>query len=299
MTVEDAKAYLKDDVGYSEEQLATLNATQLKKLADGLMRQSDYDSALNEEKGKLAKAQADLDAKNERLNAEMAEWATVQRQGGEVTAKMQRDMEALQAGRAAAIARIQNLAQQAGMDPTKALEGLDSPVPPTPQPTPQPQGLSQADVQRMISESLGGLASGILDVPAELATLADEHKDLYGKTLDQKAIVAEIKARASTRGNTKPLDPRLVWEEMHKVPERRREKDLAEREAAIKSARDEGYQAALSERHVPGSTSAPGHRAPIFGGKPESALKRPQPGGTVRSASDAFRSGKYRQGKSA
>jgi hypothetical protein len=107
-----------------------------------------------------------------------------------------------------------------------------------------------------------------------------------------------LQTRASTKGNQKSLDPRVIWEELHKVPEVRTEHAKKEHDAEIAAAEQRGREAALSESVLPGSHTAPGTHAPIFGNKTrESALKRPQPGETVRNAAAAFRTGKYRQGK--
>src|SRR5215510_11791765 len=96
MTVDELKAALKSDAGFTDEQLTGLLKPQLEALANGYMRQSDYDRAMNEGKAELAKSQADLAAANERLNTEIAEWGRVQREGGEATAAMRKDLEKAQ-----------------------------------------------------------------------------------------------------------------------------------------------------------------------------------------------------------
>lgn len=299
LTAEELKTALKADVGYTDEQLAGLTAPQLQKLADAFMRQSDYDRAMNEGKAELQKAQDELKAANDRLNAEMAEWATIQADGGKVTAKMQRDLESAQAKAAALTARVTAIATQAGLDPTKALEGLETTEPPKPL-TPDLTGYIKADqLDAEINKRLGGLATGILDVPATIAAIQYDHQQLFGKPMTGKevqAIVTEIKTRASTRGNQKSLDPTDIWSEQHKVPEAREaaeKKRWTDMEAAAEAR---GREAARSEMLIPGSTAAPGHRSVVFGEKGRtSSLQRPQPGTTVAKAAAAFRAGTYRK----
>lgn len=295
MTAEDAKRVLKEDVGFTDEQLAGLNAEQLNKIAGGYMRQSEFDTQFNA----LKVSQQQLEDANTRLNSEMAEWATVQASGQQVTQQMRDDLEKAQMKVTQLTSRVTRLATDAGFDPAKALEGLEAPVTTSPTNAPDLSGyMKTSDLDAAINQRLGGLASGILDVPAELAAIADEHRELFNKRLDTREIVKEIKARASTRGNQKSLDPREVWHELHGVPAAITAKTQKERADEIAAAEARGRDAARSEMMVPGSTAAPGTRSVVFADaskQRESALKRPQPGETVRTAASALQSGKYRK----
>ena len=294
ITVEELKTALKADADFTDDQLTGLSKAQLEKLAEGYMRQSDYDRLMNEGKAELQKAQSELETANQRLNAEMAEWAQVQSGSKQATDKMRADLEAAQNRVLLLQQRVTRIATDAGLDVSKALEGIDQPPPKKPD-TPQVDltGLAKLDD---VNQQFGRLANMALELPAILDDLRDEHHDLFGKRLNTQDIVKEIQARAGTRGNTKTLDPRAIWEELHKVPERRAEVEKKKFDDAIKSAEQRGREAALSEQLIPGSQTVPGRHAPVFGEKGrDSVLKRPQPQSTVHAAASAFRSGKYRK----
>lgn len=290
----DVLKWLKEDMAFSEDEIKDL-APKLTPKADvlekGYLRQSDYSKHMDG----LTKAQTDLAAANERLTAEMAEWATVQANGEQVTKKMRDDYDAAQLKVTQLTSRVQRIATDAGLDPQKALEGIDQVVVPPKQVETPPVDLA-GYVKR---DELTGVVSMSLNLPAELQSIADEHHELTGKRLDTRTIVREIQTRAQTRGNTKSLDPRAIWEEQHKIPELRTTRDKKTHDDEISAAEARGREAAMSEMSVPGSTP-PGRHAPVFttpANKPrESVLKRPQPGTTVNAAVGALRSGKYRAG---
>lgn len=297
MTVDELKTALKDEAGFSDEQLAGLTKPQLEKLADGYMRQSDYDRSMNEGKAALQKSQEDLAAASERLNQEMAEWAQLQSSGKTATEKMQKDLESAQAAVATLRARVSHLATQAGIDPVKALEGFDAP-PPKPDQPDLTGYVKVTDLDTEINKRLGHLATGVLNVPTELAAVQYDHQQLFGRPMtaaEVRALTTEIVTRASTKNNQKALEPVAVWEELHKVPEAREAKSKKAFDDAVAAAEQRGREAALSEFQVPGSTNTPGQHAPIFDKARESKLQRPQPGQTVQTAAAALRSGKYRK----
>ncbi len=297
----EAAAWLKDQ-GFSEEEVTEMAAKytpeRMVKIAEGYMRQDEFDRTMDEGNAALTTAQTDLATANTRLNTEMAEWATVQRNGKEASAKLQTDFEAAQTLVAQLRARVTRLATEAGVDPKTILEGLEGDVTPKPKDTqPDLSGYVKADdLDAAISKRLGPLASGILDVPAELYQLGQEHQTLFGEALDTRPLIAEIKTRAGTQGNQKSLDPRVVWEELHGVEDKREEVATAAHDAEITAAVERGRQEARSEQAIPGSTTVPGRHAAIFGdtGR-KSALERPQPMTTINAAVSALESGKYRQ----
>lgn len=289
----DVSKWLKEDMGFSDDEIKDL-APKFTPKADvldkGYLRQSDYSKNMDG----LKKAQTDLAAANDRLTAEMAEWATVQAANEPITKKMRDDLEKAQLKVTQLTSRVERIATDAGLDPAKALEGIDQVVPPKKDDQP-PVDLSGY----VKTGDLGGLANMALTLPAELQSIADEHFDLTGKRLDTRTIVREIQARAGTRGNQKSLDPREIWMEQHNIQTLRDDRSKKQHDDEISAAEARGREAALSEMAVPGSTP-PGRHAPVFhttSGKPrESVLQRPQPGTTVNAAVGALRSGKYRTG---
>lgn len=294
----DVVKWLKEDMGFSDAEVTELTpkftGDRVAKLEGGYLRQSDYSKQMDA----LKTSQQQLSEANERLNTEMAEWATVQASGDKITKRMRDDLEAAQLKVTQLTSRVTRIATDAGLDPTKALEGVDVVVKPPDTTTPTPVDLS-GYVKR---DDIGGLANMALTLPAELQSIADEHFDLTGKRLDTRTIVREIQARASTRGNTKSLDPREIWETDHKIPELRATAAQKVHDDEIAAAVERGRQQAVSEYATPGATPQ-GRHAPAFrvndkGEAASSVLKRPQPGQTVNSAVAALRSGKYRQDRS-
>ena len=296
-----AEEWLKG-IGFSDVEVAEMQATytpeRMVTIAEGYMRQTDYDRTMDEGNATLATAQADLQAANARLNTEMAEWATYKNDGKDATAKMEKDLESAQTRVTQLTSRITKLATDAGVDPKTILGDEGGGTPPVGDLKPDLSGYVKADdLDAAINKRLGNLASGILDVPAELFQLGQEHQALFGEALDTRPVVAEIKKRAGTANNHASLDPRAVWEEMHEVVAKREEVATAAHDAEIAAAVEKGRQEARSEQAIPGSITAPGRHAAIFGdGERKSALERPQPLSTVNAATSALRSGKYRQG---
>jgi hypothetical protein len=297
LTVEDAKRVLKEDVGFSDDQIAGLSADQLKKIADGYMRQSDYDRSLAESQTTLQAQQAELTAANDRLNNEIAAWAETQAEGGKITQKMRADMERAEADALKLRHVVTRLATEAGKDPAAILAEAGSVVVPPTQPTTgNPPDLSGYVKSDDLSAHLGSLARAALHVPATYAYIAREHKKLTGEDIDERGLANEIEKRANTRGNQKSLDPVAVWEELHGIPEKRTAAEAKRVQDLVDAARAEGRQAGLSEISVPGAHTPTGRHAPIFAkDAPASKLQRPQPGQTVGAAASALRSGKYRQ----
>lgn len=295
-----AEEWLKE-IGFTDDDVETMKATytpeRMVKIAEGYLRQTDYDRTMDEGQAALTTAQTDLAAANTRLNTEMAEWATVQRDGKEASAKLQTDLETAQARSIELTARVTKLATDAGVDP-KTILGEVEPVTTTKDTKPDLTGYVKVDdLDAAINKRLGGLASGILDVPAELYQLGQEHQQLFGAPLDTRPIVAEIKKRAGTASNQESLDPRAVWEELHSVVDKREEVATATHDAEIAAAVERGRTEMASEQALPGSTTVAGRHAAIFGDKDrKSALERPQPLTTVNAAAAALTSGKYRQG---
>ncbi len=289
----DTKKWLIEDLGFSEEKATALlpefDGERATKLEKGYLRQSDYSRSMND----LQKSQTDLAAANDRLNNEMAEWATLTASEKSQSTKLRSDLEKSQADVLRLTQTVARVATDAGLDPAKVLEGTAVVPPKKEDPAVDLSGYVKADQFNAIN---GQLAEMALTLPAELGAIAYEHQQLFGKHLDTREIVKELKARAGTKGNQKSLDPRAIWEETHKVPDQRATVEKTRFDEAIAAAEARGREAALSESSIPGAPPQ-GRHAPIFQ-RPdrsarESVLKRAQPGTSVNSAVAALRSHKY------
>lgn len=295
----EAKQWLKE-IGLADDVVesiaANFTAAQMTKIAEGTMRQDEFDRVMNEGKRDLETKQAELTAAGERLNAEIADWAKVQAEGGQVTQKMQADLDAAQQTMLKLQQTVRRMATDAGLDPEKVLaETGTTTVPTTPAAAAAAAGLTDADVDKRINTAVGSVAQLALRLPATLAKIAREHKALTGTDLDEQTIIAEIEKRAGTRGNQKSLDPTEIWQEMHDIPAKRAAAEQKRVDDLVAAAREEGRQAGLSEVSVPGAHTPAGRHAIVFNsGERKSALQRPQPGGTTTTALSALRSGKYR-----
>lgn len=290
----DVKAFLKD-LNFTDAEITELapkfdTPERVEALKKGQLRLSDYSKSMDG----LKKDQDALKTASARLDAEMAEWATVQAQGGEITKKMRDDLDAAQLKVTQLTSRVTRIATDAGLDVTKALEGIEQePVKKVDPPAPAIDltGYVKAD-------TIGVLTDFMLTLPAELDAIAREHFDLTGQYLDTRGIVTEIKARSATRGNQKPLDPRAIWEEQQQIPTKRQEKATRDHDAEITAAEQRGADRVRTEQALPIPPST-GVRSPVLRGiegkTHESVLKRPVPESAVRSAAAALATGKYRK----
>src|SRR5262245_35290473 len=205
----DTKAFL-TEAGFTEAEIAELGPkftdTHSKKLEGMVLRQPDYSRQMNE----LGKAKTDLNAANERLTAEIAEWASQQAKTGETSAKQQKALADAEQKALKAEQALRSLATQAGLDPEQVLAGITPVAPPK---APEAQ---QPDLSGYVKTTdLGQTLRSMMHLPAVLMTLANEHQQLFGAPLDTQAVIAELETRAATRGNTKSLDPKTIWEELH------------------------------------------------------------------------------------
>ena len=181
----DTKKWLLEDLGFSEQEATDLlpkfEGERAGKVEKGYLRQADYSKQMNAAK----KAEADLLAASERLNAEMAQWATMTATERAQSTELRASLEAAQQDVLKYRQTVERVAAEAGMDPAKVLEGMTVPVKkeePKP-PTVDLTGYVKAD-------QLSGLADMMLTLPAELAAIANEHQTLTGVVLDQRALIA-------------------------------------------------------------------------------------------------------------
>lgn len=289
LTVDELKTVLKTEAEFTDEQLSGLNKKQLEVIASGYMRQADYDRAMNENKAELDRKVQELQAKDERLNAELAEWATLSASEKANATKQRDELEKTRLEAARLRNTVERLGQETGVDVTKFLDGAPAPVK-TPEPQVDLSGYVKAD---QLAQANAQLAEMMLSFTPELMQLSIEHQQLYGQPLDARDIVKELRSRATSKGNQKPTDPRAIWEELHKVPEKRAEVEKKRFDDAIAQAEARGREAALTESHIPGQTNTPGRHSIVFGGERKSQIQRPQPGETVSRAAAALRTHKY------
>lgn len=289
MTEAEVKASL-SEIGFTDAEIAELapkfSGDKAEKFGKGFLRQSDY----SKKSDALAKAQKDLADASERLNGEMAEWAQLTASEKEKATKQRADLEKAQQDVLRLTQTVTKVAEQAGVDPKTLLEGTTLP--------PKKEEPPPVDTSRFVDvDSARALGELALTWPVDYAEINAEHQALTGKPLNGKEVIAEIRKRAGTRGNTKSLDPRQVWEELHDVPALREAAQKKSFDDAIAAAEARGREAALTETSLPGQPP-PGKHAPVFGAVQQggSKLQRPQPGTGLQSAVAALRTGKYREG---
>jgi hypothetical protein len=287
----DLDAYIKElgITGDDEKAVRTALGTpeRLKYLEGNQLRQSDYSKQMNE----LSAARTSLKEADDRVTAEMAEWARIQAEGGAVTKKMQDDLHKAEQRALTLQQRVSKIATEAGLDPVKALEGIDQP-PPRVETPPAPV----IDPKQFVSpEQFSMVNKYMFDLATELPMIAQEHFELTGQRLDTRAMRAEIEKRSRTKGAV--LDPRVVWEETNNIPTIRATKATEQRELERKQDEQRGYERARTEAALPVPPSQ-GVHSPMLrtsdGNPRKSILERPAPEGGVRSAASALATGKYR-----
>jgi hypothetical protein len=290
MSVFDAKDFLTTELGFTPEEAAELapkfSGERETKLKGAVLRQRDYSQKMDAEAARIKTIE-------ERLEAEAAEWASLTATEKAAAGDIRKQLEDSQRELLRHQQAFTRVAQEAGVDPKTYLDSGGAGTPPvTPPATPaiDTSKFASADQQR-------ALAQMALRIPAQIASLTVQHRALTGEDLDPTALVDELERRASTKGNTKPLDLKSIWEEQHDIPNRRAAVDKAKFDTAIADAEKRGREAALSEASLPPGAMPTGKHSPVFAAR-ESKVSRPQPGVGLQSAIAAFRTGKYRQGGS-
>ncbi len=286
----DLDGFLKD-LGATPEEDTALRAAlgkpeRLKVLEEGHLRQSDF----SKKHSGLTKAQADLESARGKLDEELAQWAALTVAEKDAATKLRTDLEKAQQRVLTLTQRVERVATDAGLDPAKALEGIDQPPPPKKEEPPA------VDLSKYVDrETYGSLSDYMFNLVTELPMLAAEHLEITGQRLDTRKLKEEIAKRAKVKGAN--LDPRAIWEETEDIGDKRAAKDKATRDAELAAAEARGFERARTEAALPVPPSN-GVRSPLLrtvDGKPhESVFKRPQPESAVQAAAAAFRSGKYR-----
>jgi hypothetical protein len=288
----DIKKWLQEDMGFSEADAAEMapkfTADRVAKIEAGIGDVATRAAAM----AAITKTQTDLAAANERLNAEMAEWASLTAKEKTESTDLRNSLEAARVRATQLETRLTNLATQHGVDPKPLLEGT-AVVPPTPEKPAAPVADPRLD-------AFGHALNFNLDLTANLQWIQDQHRQLTGETLDTREIVKAIKANAGKKDAI--IDPVALWEEKYGIPAKRAAKATADHDKEIADAEARGEERARTNAALPGPT-APGRHAPVFGQRGTngqitprtSHLSRPQPQQGVRSAAAALASGKYRQ----
>lgn len=253
-------------------------------------------STTEAERATIAATQDKLKKANEKLDAELAEWATLSAAEKASATQLQADLEASRVRATQLETRLTNLATQHGVDPKTLLEGT------APMPEVKPAAVVPANDPKYVGlDTFGNVANFQMQLAGDLPYIAQQHFELTGERLDTRAIVAEVKNRATIKGAV--IDPIAIWEEKYGIQAKREAKATEARAAEVAQAEARGYERARTESAIPGPQS-PGRHSIVFGQrnasgvveKPrESHLHRPQPGTTAMAAASALASGRYRQ----
>lgn len=287
----DVNAWLKE-IGFTDDKIATLAPVlgeRVSEIEKAVLRQSDYSREMN----RLQTLQTQLDTNNEKLNADLAEFASMTTDEQKHAKELRDAIEVAEDKAFKLTQKITRYATENGIDPKTVLGDVDPAKPPAAK---EPAAFDPGPLREQINQSIGGVASYMLDLQAELPSIAAEHKRLTGEDFDTKKFVAGIKADIAAK-KTDNLDPVKRWEAAFGIGEKRVAAATAQREFEIKNAREEGRLAAMSEAALPGGHVPQGHESPVFKTSnvaKGSVLKRDQPSQRLNGAVSALATGKYR-----
>jgi hypothetical protein len=293
----DVAKWLKDEMKFSDaeatEMAAKFSGERASALEAGYASASDR-ATIAANRDDANRVKADLEAKTAKLNAEIAEWATLTTAEKGQADDLRASLEASQAEVLRVRQVAERVAAQAGVDlktllPAEPVKKVEEPV--------------KFDTSKFVDrDTFSTLSRYTLEASAAMPYIAEEHRELTGKRLDTRTLMAEIQKRA-TQPNA-VMDPVKIWEEMHSIPALRETKAAEARAAEISAAETRGEERARSSMAVPGAHQTRSVRpSPVLSVRQEngqfatrtSALKRPIPQSTVMSAASAFRSHKYRE----
>ncbi len=286
----DVQKWLTDEMGFTAEEATTLApqfSSRSDKLEKGILRQSDYSRQMND----LKKLQGQLAENEEKLNADLAEFATMTAsEQGEAT-KLRERIEKAEEAAFKLTQKITRYGETNGID-VKEILGDVEPA----KKVETPVAFDDAKLRGDVRNQIGGVASYLLDLNASIDDIAEEHQRLTGQRFNRREFIAGIKADIAA-GKTDNIDPVKRWEAANNIPTLRTEAATKQTEASLAAAREEGRMAGLSERALPGE-GRPGEHAPVLK-LGESVLKRPQPGTRLQGAVSALATGRYRDKKTA
>lgn len=294
----DVKKWLVEEMKFTPEQAEQMapsfTGDRVTALESGYVGKAERDRLAAEQAG-IEKTRTELKALDDKLNKEMAEWATLSASEKAKATELQDSIEKAQQRALVLEQKLTRLASEHGMDPKTILEG--APIVPEPKKPEAPV----LDPNKFVSTDVfGNVAVFNLELAATMPYIVNEHKRLFGADLDPRDIVKTIKERAGKKDAV--VDPMAIWEEKYGVSAKREELAQAARAEEIRQAELRGEQRARTQAALPGPT-VPGKHAPVFQvrdqqGNPTvrtSKLSRPQPGETVNRAAAALASHKYRQ----
>lgn len=284
----DVKQYLMTDMGFDE---ATATEMAAKFKPEQVERVTARTAKLTAEEKRIAETQRQLAEANDKLNREMAEWATLSAEDKRQAEDLRAQLEESQRAAFALQQKLTRVATDAGIDPKTVLEGTTVVEPKKPEPP-------AVDLSKYVArDQIAPVVQFQMELAAAIPHIVEQHRELFGKPLDPRSIVKEIQARAQKGEN---VDPVAVWEEMHKVADRRAALAEETRTKELAAAEARGYEKARTESALP-TVQQPGRHAPVFMRPGDngavartSVLNRPRPQSTALSAAQAFRSGKYR-----
>jgi hypothetical protein len=252
-------------------------------MREGHLRQADYDRKMNALK-------TDLDAKNEQLNKEIAEWAAAKADDSTEATALRTKAQETERQMLALRQKVEAAATERGLNPADFLLSSDGKVTPA---KVDPQPAAAPDLRGYLKmDEAAPLFDYLINLPAELDTIQREHQQLYGTALDLRQINAEIRARAAKK---LPIDARAIWEEKFNVAAKRDEVAKTRHDAEIKAAEDRGFQRATTEHALPGAQPV-GQHSPVLTRQTgqESHLKRPESSTRVAAATAALATHRYR-----
>ena len=281
----DVEDVLKSEWGLSGDDLKTVlgvlqpKAAQIEK---GYLRQSDY----SREMDKVKTLQQQVADSNEKLNADLAEFATMSAaEQGEAT-KLKAEIEKEQERSFKLTQKLTRAAEELGRDPKELLGDVEPPK------KTEPVAFDDKALREDVRNQIGGVASYMLRLNAKLPGIMREHKALTGEDLDVDAFIEGIQQDIA-KGKADNMDPVKRWEAANQIPQKRTEAATKKYDTAILAAKEEGRLAGLSERALPGE-ARPGEHAPVFKVGGESVLKRPNGPNRQQGALAALATGKYR-----
>jgi hypothetical protein len=281
----DTKAWMKS-VGFTDEKIAQL-LPEMEPFAEGIEKTVLMRSDHSRELDKLRAAEKELQAANERLTTDMAEWASLtaaeKAKQGDFRKEIDEGKEEIFRLRT----KLSRLAEDNGVDP-KTLLG-DAPI--VDPKTVVPPAVNVDEIRGQI----GGVANYMLSLTADIDDIAREHEELTGQRFNRREFIAGIKADLA-KGKMDNLDPVKRWEAANNIPTLRTEKTTATRKAEIDAAREEGRTAGLSEAALPNTSPRQGQHSPVLRLSPngENKAGRPNPMDRMSGARSALATGKYR-----
>lgn len=290
----DLKKWLMEDMKFSADEAEKMAASFTPERISTLEKTYGDATTYRSTSAEIAKTQQQLKEANDRLNAEMAEWATLTAKEKEQNTALQTSLEAARVRATQLETRLTTLATEHGVDPKALLEGTTV-IPKKEEPKVEP-----VDTSRFVDrEVFNSLSAFNLQLPARLQRIEREHFALTGEHLDTEAITNEIIARAGKKDAV--IDPVAIWEEKHGIPEKRAAAAKKAHDAEIAAAEARGEERGRTNAALPGP-QVPGRHAVVFSSRQQdgksvprtSVLKRPQPESGVRSAAAALASHKYR-----